>query len=201
MHGGGLPEPRQMVPPSGSEGCWGPAAEAPAKGSWAALPALHRMRVVEPCCLAAYHQCQKCGRPPSSIRPCLIVCVRGCRGVLPPLTGPSLGGFSLPRPLPSSAPRGRVRGAGDTALVPLPGRQHCTNTGYQPYKMQFGILRYFARFAIDRRWLEGWEVIKHRLEDVFMKKWPTMAASVFSRNVFPLRRRVQGQRDRRLRSQ
>lgn len=50
--------------------------------------------------------------------------------------------------------------------------------------MQFGILRYFARFAIDRRWLEGWEVIKHRLEDVFMKKWPTMAASVLSRNVF-----------------
>jgi len=50
--------------------------------------------------------------------------------------------------------------------------------------MQFGILRYFARFAIDRRWLEGWEVIKHRLEDVFMKKWQTMAASVLSRNVF-----------------
>jgi hypothetical protein len=52
------------------------------------------------------------------------------------------------------------------------------------YKIQFGILRYFARFGIHRKWPQGWDVIKHRLEDVFMNKWLQMAATGVSRQMF-----------------
>jgi hypothetical protein len=52
------------------------------------------------------------------------------------------------------------------------------------YKIQFGILRYFASFGIHRKWPQGWDVIKHRLEDVFMHQCQQMAATGVSRQMF-----------------
>ena len=51
-------------------------------------------------------------------------------------------------------------------------------------RMQFALLRHFAKHTVEKVWPDAWAVMKGRPETSLMRKWQVMNAAMCSRELF-----------------